>query len=396
MCGIHNIKNQSRCSMLLSDHMLVMSRSHAVVSFKNAKFFLQDLNSSNGTFINHLSLEPMREEQIFSDDILQFGSKVGNFEAVKVKISLICPKGVLYRTRESYESEVGKITENDIIELNKAIDQGEGYIALKKKILALEAIIQDFKGLHAKIVGKNEKIKNIEQTFLGLKNVVLSNALEKIDQKELVASVRRILVGIVQEFDKSLDQKTQNDFLQRMISIIKDSLTDSECTDFSKMANNIFLRPEIAVDAEDVEADSDQAALSEDDLEIRRINFLAPGSRSILKRPNSPRTPTKLIRINAVPDVREIENCLLEDEEEEEGPEEFDDEMFQIVRKTVIDDEDESDDESDRGLQRNTELNTRISAGQPDFATAAALASAVRKRNWKRESDEAKVKPLML
>lgn len=33
---------------------LLMSRGHAVISYENSRFYIQDLGSSNGTFINNI------------------------------------------------------------------------------------------------------------------------------------------------------------------------------------------------------------------------------------------------------------------------------------------------------------------------------------------------------
>merc|ERR1712096_227771 len=118
-----------------------MSRSHAVISFKREKFYIQDLNSSNGTFINEFNMEPMKEEEIFSEDVLQFGTRVAQHEPVRVRIELFCPRVKAYGTRGKSCEDLGKLSEKDILELNKAIEEaGASEAAIKNKLAALEAI----------------------------------------------------------------------------------------------------------------------------------------------------------------------------------------------------------------------------------------------------------------
>ncbi|VDO19118.1 unnamed protein product [Heligmosomoides polygyrus] len=58
----------------------VLSRNHAVLSYRNGAFFLRDTKSSNGTFVNNERLAVTGEEsearQIFTGDIIQFGVEI--------------------------------------------------------------------------------------------------------------------------------------------------------------------------------------------------------------------------------------------------------------------------------------------------------------------------------
>nr|CDJ89854.1 Forkhead-associated domain containing protein [Haemonchus contortus] len=58
----------------------VLSRNHAVLSYRNGGFFLRDTKSSNGTFVNNERLAVTGEEsearQIFTGDIIQFGVEI--------------------------------------------------------------------------------------------------------------------------------------------------------------------------------------------------------------------------------------------------------------------------------------------------------------------------------
>lgn len=61
-------------------HLQVLSRNHAVLSYRNGAFFLRDTKSSNGTFVNNERLAVTGEEsearQIFTGDIIQFGVEI--------------------------------------------------------------------------------------------------------------------------------------------------------------------------------------------------------------------------------------------------------------------------------------------------------------------------------
>jgi hypothetical protein len=53
-------------------HLLGVSREHAAISF-NGCWLLEDLNSSNGTWINESMLEPNQPEPLENGDIIRLG-----------------------------------------------------------------------------------------------------------------------------------------------------------------------------------------------------------------------------------------------------------------------------------------------------------------------------------
>ena len=67
----------------------VMSRRHAVIIHRENKFFVKDLRSSNGTFVNGTKLEARREKEIFNNDVLQFGVSVGNNYPLRVRVEFL-------------------------------------------------------------------------------------------------------------------------------------------------------------------------------------------------------------------------------------------------------------------------------------------------------------------
>jgi len=109
----------------------VLSRGHAVLSYEDGRFFIQDAGSSNGTFINNIRLSKTGEEskltQIYAGDILRFGSDVVDKaknvtqRAIVSKVKLLYPDGTesvlrppeskLYRPTESFD-EVNLMNQN--------------------------------------------------------------------------------------------------------------------------------------------------------------------------------------------------------------------------------------------------------------------------------------------
>ena len=51
----------------------VLSRNHALIWYKEGKFFLQDTKSSNGTFVNSQKIESQKYVQLLEKDVLKFG-----------------------------------------------------------------------------------------------------------------------------------------------------------------------------------------------------------------------------------------------------------------------------------------------------------------------------------
>lgn len=301
----------------------VMSRSHAVISFKRGEFFIQDLNSSNGTFINEYNMEPMKEELIFTEDILQFGTRVGLHEPVKIKIDLISPTGEKYPVRGNRCENLGSISERDIMELNKTLEEaGTSVAAIKNKLTALEAIIDDFKDLHNRNKIEKEfleKIKNIENTLETLKTLETSKSRNR---EEINLSIRKILVEVIQELlvDQSLDDGKQKTFLQLMIDKLRKTCFDEDSIDeynitITKSPSSTIKSPErvcspIVFYQDDEIEGMEPSESGVEEVPLRYDNNFLDCPKGILKAPNSPRNSAKLIRINIVPEVREIENCL--------------------------------------------------------------------------------------
>jgi serine/threonine-protein kinase len=57
-----------------------ISRHHAVVSFNGSGFLVKDTGSTNGTFVNEIQVEPMKETTITNGDILRVGRTSMRFD----------------------------------------------------------------------------------------------------------------------------------------------------------------------------------------------------------------------------------------------------------------------------------------------------------------------------
>ena len=55
---------------------LTTSRAHLKVFYKDNKWMIEDLNSTNGTFLNGVKITPNKEYEIKENDIIKLSSKV--------------------------------------------------------------------------------------------------------------------------------------------------------------------------------------------------------------------------------------------------------------------------------------------------------------------------------
>jgi len=90
----------------------VLSRPQASISFCDGNFYIKDLGSSNGTFINNFRLSKAGttsdETMIFTDDILKFGSEIETDDGQKTKCVMARIK--IY-TKDGAESRVRPISD---------------------------------------------------------------------------------------------------------------------------------------------------------------------------------------------------------------------------------------------------------------------------------------------
>jgi FHA domain/Protein kinase domain len=60
--------------LTVHDPDMTVSRRHALIRYKDSFFYLKDLRSHNGTMLGKLKLNPVQEEMLQHDDVVQFGS----------------------------------------------------------------------------------------------------------------------------------------------------------------------------------------------------------------------------------------------------------------------------------------------------------------------------------
>jgi hypothetical protein len=57
-------------------HMLGVSRQHAAITFSDDGFTIEDLNSSNGTWINEIKLAPNQPRMLRNGDVVRLGQLI--------------------------------------------------------------------------------------------------------------------------------------------------------------------------------------------------------------------------------------------------------------------------------------------------------------------------------
>ena len=113
----------------------VLSRNHALLWYKDGKFFLQDTKSSNGTFVNNARLSKGAEEsdprEICSGDILQFGvdvqenAKKLTHGCIIATVRLFLPDGKEAKASPTINSASSATTlpQQDLYQLNQYIQE---------------------------------------------------------------------------------------------------------------------------------------------------------------------------------------------------------------------------------------------------------------------------------
>lgn len=56
-----------------------VSRRHALLKKKFGKFYITDVSSTNGTFLNNRKIEPFQEYRLFNEDELRIGGVILKF-----------------------------------------------------------------------------------------------------------------------------------------------------------------------------------------------------------------------------------------------------------------------------------------------------------------------------
>lgn len=130
----------------------VLSRHHAILWYDGGKFYLQDTNSSNGTFVNNSRL-PSSEAQpheVNSGDIVQFGvdvvenNKKVTHGCIIATLKLYMPDGKEAKASPSISETSNQcVPLDELYKLNQIIqDANQREICLESKLSALQIIVE--------------------------------------------------------------------------------------------------------------------------------------------------------------------------------------------------------------------------------------------------------------
>lgn len=71
-------KKKGEADIIVED--LAISRVHARVYLENGEYYLEDLNSTNGTFKNGMRLRPYEKKQLMDGDEIKLGNRIMIFK----------------------------------------------------------------------------------------------------------------------------------------------------------------------------------------------------------------------------------------------------------------------------------------------------------------------------
>ncbi|XP_003745134.1 sarcolemmal membrane-associated protein [Galendromus occidentalis] len=132
----------------------VLSRNHAMIWFENDKFYIQDTQSSNGTFVNNERLSKGSEEslrrEIYSGDVLQFGvdvienSKKVTHGCIIALAKLFLADGTEVKAENgSSDRALSKLSVSQSCALVQALSNAEQRESMvKDKIVALQDVFE--------------------------------------------------------------------------------------------------------------------------------------------------------------------------------------------------------------------------------------------------------------
>lgn len=197
----------------------VLSKAHALLLFENedAKFFLLDTGSSNGTFVNNIRLSKAGQEseltEVFTGDMLKFGADVLDKsrnvtqKCVMMKIQLFLEDGSeqirrpstsrLFRPSDSYE-DVSIVTTN----LQSSLSREK---LLEDKLFSFKSIITK----HSEDVDCKALITDLQREVNGSYDELNIRSKQEHDEKKLdkVLKENKELVMKCKEWEIKLNTK---------------------------------------------------------------------------------------------------------------------------------------------------------------------------------------------
>ncbi|XP_019876248.1 sarcolemmal membrane-associated protein [Aethina tumida] len=133
----------------------VLSRHHALLWYKDGKFYLQDTKSSNGTFVNNIRLTAESENhEVSSGDIVQFGVNVveNNRQVthgcIVATLRLYLPDGKEAKASPTITEgdRLGSVPLDDLYKLNQVIQEAkQREQCLEMKLAAMQQIVDETK-----------------------------------------------------------------------------------------------------------------------------------------------------------------------------------------------------------------------------------------------------------
>jgi len=265
----------------------VMSRNHAALHYREERFFLEDTNSSNGTQLNDQRLQPFQPTEVFSGDVLEFGTEVqttsSHIRPLRIQVKLFQPDG---RQAGEREDEVTEISKKDLAELLAILSEADTDLnSLEKKLMALEEVVKQCR--QREIGGDFEKdcflISKLTSIEVGVESI--RQRIDKRgpeDKRDLHVAFRQVLEVVdKKEVRHVVGEEGEEYRLEPTGKLVVPKLKHSES------APNILVHETMP--------------------------------KSILRPPGSPRNgQIKRARTTSIPtEVWEIENCLVERDEEE-------------------------------------------------------------------------------
>ena len=313
----------------------------------------RDLKSSNGTFVNNSPVSGSDSSELFTDDVLQFGVIVGCHLPVRTRLEIFQEDDQRYRKRDRSVSK--DTSDGDLDKLNNSISSMEKSEQLvSMKLEKLESIIDNIKNIYTRNSEGTEilyKLQIITKSMDNL-NTLIDNKI--FEQKDIELSIKNILNDLIKEV--VLNNLVQEEKQRELLDYIMNKLEEMPQLTEEKLLIKSNLET-----AETERSSSPIVFYQDDDIpELLCSSVPTTTTKSILKTPGSPKSPSKIFRINVVPEVREIveDDYKVELEEQEEEPQ-----------------------TEETGGERSSPAVTEPQSEQP-AASVPTLAPAPRKRSW--------------
>ena len=306
------------------------------------------MKSSNGTFVNNSPVSGSDSAELFTDDVVQFGVIVGCHLPVRARIEIFNQEDQKYRKRDSTVSR--DKSNNELDKLNNSISSMEKSEQLVSvKLEKLESIIDNIKNIYTRNSEGTEilhKLQIITKSMENL-NTLIDNKI--FEQKDIEQSIKNILNDLIKEvvLNNLVQEEKQREILDYVMNKLEEmpKLTEEDSEEEIVIKTNV----------ETKRSSSPIVFFQDDDIpELICSSEPCNTSKSILKPPRSPRISSRNIRINTVPEVREIE-----------------------------DDDDKLDDSSDDEIEvKSSPPALRATETKQQPAAAASASVTPRKRCW--------------